>query len=224
MNTRITLAVGLTAIALSLQCTQADASRRHHPQARQAPAITCDDRFGCSDRPAAVVREAVRERGGRSTGRKTQDGRQASPAPSGWTWRSPAASSQICRNVYGSALVRSINAKLARWLRPTGNCPAGTNEVVATYYSRGSRTATGARFHPDGVSAAHLTLPFGTMVNVTNPRNGRTVTVPINDRGPCTDASIDLSRGAARALGTATSIPVCVSGASFAGDVTRPVQ
>lgn len=73
----------------------------------------------------------------------------------------------------------------------------------ASWYHEGKRTATGERFNPDGLTAAHRSLPFGTMVRVTNRANGRSVVVRINDRGPAkwTRRSIDVSRGAARALG-----------------------
>lgn len=73
----------------------------------------------------------------------------------------------------------------------------------ASYYGpeSGNRTANGERFNPDGISAAHRTLPFGTRVRVTY--RGRSVVVRINDRGPAkwTSRCIDLSRGAARAIG-----------------------
>lgn len=109
-----------------------------------------------------------------------------------------------------SALVASINAKLARWVHPTGKCFGG-QERLATYYHQGRRTASGERFNPDGISAAHRSLPFGTRLQITNPHNGRSISVVINDRGPFTHAWIDLSRGAARAIGMTTSIYVCAS-------------
>lgn len=67
----------------------------------------------------------------------------------------------------------------------------------------GSRTANGERFIPDGITAAHRSLPFGTRLLVTDPASGRSVTVRINDRGPAkwTGRDLDLSRGAARAIG-----------------------
>ena len=72
---------------------------------------------------------------------------------------------------------------------------------MASYYWQGQRTASGARFNPDGLTAAHRTLPFGTRVRVTNKRNGRSVVVTINDRGPFIRGRvIDLSRGAARVI------------------------
>jgi rare lipoprotein A len=72
----------------------------------------------------------------------------------------------------------------------------------ASYYVMGRRTANGERFNPMGFTAAHRSLPFGTKVKVTNTRNGRSVVVRINDRGPFVRSRIiDLSLGAARAVG-----------------------
>jgi rare lipoprotein A len=83
-------------------------------------------------------------------------------------------------------------------LRPLGN-------GVASFYGRkfhGRRTASGEQFDMNAMTAAHRTLPFGTRVRVTNPRNGRSVVVRINDRGPFSRGrTIDLSRKAAGELG-----------------------
>ena len=71
---------------------------------------------------------------------------------------------------------------------------------MAAFYG-GGRTANGETAGPSGFTAAHRTLPFGTMVRVTNVRNGRTVLVRINDRGPYGRGRIiDVSRAAAREL------------------------
>jgi rare lipoprotein A len=78
----------------------------------------------------------------------------------------------------------------------------GGSVGVASYYWQGTRTASGARFNPGGMTAAHRTLPFGTKVLVTHVSSGRSVTVTITDRGPFVKGRIiDLSRGAASALG-----------------------
>ena len=78
----------------------------------------------------------------------------------------------------------------------------GGSLIYASYYSSGYRTASGERFNPNGFTAAHRTLPFGTRLQVTNPRNGRSVVVRINDRGPfIRGRSLDLARGAAFAIG-----------------------
>lgn len=79
---------------------------------------------------------------------------------------------------------------------------SGGGSGIASYYWQGQQTASGARFNPNGMTAAHRTLPFGTRVQVTNHSNGRSVTVTINDRGPFIKGRvIDLSRGAASAIG-----------------------
>jgi len=94
--------------------------------------------------------------------------------------------------------------------RPHGAC-AG-QQVVATFYSSGRRTASGQAFNSSGYTAAHRTLPFGSQVTVTNPDNGRSVTVVINDRGPFTlGVTIDLARGAAHAIGMYKTQWVCMS-------------
>ncbi len=76
---------------------------------------------------------------------------------------------------------------------------------IASYYGRrfhGRQTASGQRFDMHAMTAAHRTLPFGSRVRVTNPRNGRSVVVHINDRGPYIGGrTIDLSRAAAEELG-----------------------
>ncbi len=78
-------------------------------------------------------------------------------------------------------------------------------EGLAAYYSDrldGRRTASGQAFDQSKLTAAHQTLPFGTMVKVTNTKNGRSVVVRINDRGPTQPGRvIDLSRAAAGKLG-----------------------
>ena len=77
--------------------------------------------------------------------------------------------------------------------------------VQATLYGdefRGSRTASGEVFNPDGLTAAHKSLPFGTCLVVGNPRTRKTVVVRVNDRGPFTEGmTLDLSAGAARVIG-----------------------
>lgn len=78
----------------------------------------------------------------------------------------------------------------------------GGSTGIASYYWQGQQTASGARFNPSAMTAAHRTLPFGTKVRVTNHNNGRSVVVTINDRGPFIKGRIiDLSRGAAQVIG-----------------------
>jgi rare lipoprotein A len=75
----------------------------------------------------------------------------------------------------------------------------------------GRHTASGQPFNPHAMTAAHRTLPFGTHLNVTNPRTGKTVNVLINDRGPFVrGVSLDLSLGAAQAIGMHGTGSVCI--------------
>jgi rare lipoprotein A len=72
----------------------------------------------------------------------------------------------------------------------------------ASFYKSGRLTANGEHFMPMGLTAAHRKLPFGTMLKVTNLRNGKSVIVRVNDRGPFIRGRIlDLSLGAAKVIG-----------------------
>lgn len=77
--------------------------------------------------------------------------------------------------------------------------------MKASFYGsgfHGRRTANGERFNRHELTAAHRTLPFGSLLRVTYPRSGQSVIVRVNDRGPYIDGrDIDLSEGAARRLG-----------------------
>ena len=81
----------------------------------------------------------------------------------------------------------------------------GIQTGKASYYAKhfsGKRTASGERLHHDSLTCAHRTYPFGTMLKVTNPANGKEVIVRVTDRGPYVKGRIiDLSVRAARELG-----------------------
>ena len=80
--------------------------------------------------------------------------------------------------------------------------PVQASVGVASYYKTGRVTASGERFRPLGFTCAHRRLAFGTMLKVTNLRNGRSVVVRVNDRGPFIRGRVlDLSLGAAKAIG-----------------------
>jgi rare lipoprotein A len=101
-----------------------------------------------------------------------------------------------------------------KYVKRSGNC-AG-QEILASHYSSGSRTASGERFDASGNTAAARTWPLGTVLTVTNPKNGKSVTVRINDRGPYgiafrMGARLDLARGAAQRIGMHSSQYVCVA-------------
>lgn len=79
---------------------------------------------------------------------------------------------------------------------------SGSFSGKASYYGAesGTRTASGARYNPMGLTAAHRSLPFGTRLKVTH--GGRSVVVTVNDRGPFIRGRVlDLSKGAAQAIG-----------------------
>jgi rare lipoprotein A len=93
---------------------------------------------------------------------------------------------------------------------------------IASHYSSGKATANGERYNPNGLSAAHKRLPFGTKVAVINRKTGRSIVVRINDRGPFVKGRIlDLSRGAARALGSGDLAPVCVRVLKYGNETVR---
>jgi len=87
----------------------------------------------------------------------------------------------------------------------TVGSPGQTTTGVASWYGPGfdgKTTASGERFNQNHLTAAHRTLPFGSVVRVTNLHNGRSVEVRINDRGPFVRGRvIDLSKAAAREIG-----------------------
>jgi rare lipoprotein A (peptidoglycan hydrolase) len=74
--------------------------------------------------------------------------------------------------------------------------------VVASMYSEDKLVSTGKAFNPIGWHAAHKTLPIGTLIRVSNPKNHRSINVTINDRGPfVANRDLDLSLGAGTLLG-----------------------
>jgi len=73
---------------------------------------------------------------------------------------------------------------------------------VASFYTEGTKTASGEKYDPAELTAASRTLPFGTRLRVTNVTNGRSVVVRINDRGPfVAGRAVDVSYSAAETLG-----------------------
>ncbi len=133
---------------------------------------------------------------------------QASDAPSGATLEHSAAMIELmpvqpATQVTGPAPVPGE-------LGVPGQGPSATQETVlargsASYYAakfHGRRTASGERFNNGDMTAAHRTLPFGSLVRVTNVASGKSVVVRINDRGPfIAGRMIDVSRAAAEDLG-----------------------
>ncbi len=92
--------------------------------------------------------------------------------------------------------------------------PAMAQCGKASWYALHSRTASGEMMNPSAMTAAHRSLKFGTKVRVTNKRNGKSVVVRINDRGPFIKGRIiDVSKAAAKQLGFISSghTSICIA-------------
>jgi rare lipoprotein A len=76
------------------------------------------------------------------------------------------------------------------------------SDGIASFYTEGTKTASGEKFDTHELTAAHRTLPFGTRLRVTNVATGQSVTVRVNDRGPFVPGRVvDVSHSAAETLG-----------------------
>ena len=121
-----------------------------------------------------------------------------------------------------TALVATLTIATAASATPSVNSTQSHVSVIseqsiaqavgqASFYGGGANeggpmTASGERYNPGGLTAAHRTLPFGTRVRVTSQNTGKSVVVRINDRGPFVGGrAIDLSISAARAIGLTSS-------------------
>lgn len=129
------------------------------------------------------------------------EGRGALPHELASTWRTRVAVAP------GSILSRRGPISVAATSLTTGSLPPAAAplsllEGIASFYWQGQKTASGEPFDKSALTAAHKTLPFNTRVRVTHMRNGRSVVVRINDRGPFTPGRIiDLSDAAADIIG-----------------------
>jgi rare lipoprotein A len=95
-------------------------------------------------------------------------------------------------------------APIVAWAQEKAPAPRVQQGRVSWYGKQfaGRATASGELFSPDSMTMAHRTLPFGTRVRVTNLRNGRSVVLRVNDRGPVDTTRVgDVSEAAARELG-----------------------
>jgi rare lipoprotein A len=137
------------------------------------------------------------------TAKKTEVIKQQSTEP---TVKKPEVSNQ--QPIAKKPQATKQQATVKKPQQNTNSKVKSTTNGTASYYSYGdsTRTATGERFNPRDLTAAHRTLPFGTKVRVTNNWNGRSVIVRINDRGPFIRGRIiDVSLGAAQRLGMISS-------------------
>ncbi|WP_309728140.1 septal ring lytic transglycosylase RlpA family protein [Chamaesiphon sp. OTE_75_metabat_556] len=115
--------------------------------------------------------------------------------------RSPGASAPVGRPFANSS---GTVEQSPTTVQPMLNRVVSTHTGKASWYGSegGSKTANGERYNPQGLTAAHRTLPFGTKVRVTSIKTGKSAIVRINDRGPFRgNRAIDISAGAAEAIG-----------------------
>lgn len=115
-------------------------------------------------------------------------------------------------------LVLSVASVAEARSRKHSHSGGNTHSGIASYYGSkadgyaGRRTASGERVSSSALTAAHRSLPFGTMVRVTNTRTSKSVVVRINDRGPFVRGRvIDLTPAGARAIGMSGLAPVSLS-------------
>jgi rare lipoprotein A len=124
-----------------------------------------------------------------------------SPAPAEDGGPAPAAPESASTSTALPKAKREAGSGGARKARVLSSGSCG-----ASYYAEGQMTASGERFNPSALTAAHKTLPFGTRVRVTNAATGRSVIVRINDRGPFIGGRcLDLSRAAFASIGNTAS-------------------
>jgi peptidoglycan lytic transglycosylase len=116
---------------------------------------------------------------------------------------SPSRQAALERHEYRRATPRIMVAK--KYDEPF--LPKSTgSQGLASYYTEGTKTASGEAFNSDALTAAHPNLPFGTKLRVTNTTTGKSVVVRVNDRGPFVKGRVvDVSYSAAQALGMVNS-------------------
>jgi len=117
---------------------------------------------------------------------------------------------KVKRNKHGKQVQQSATTDV--WSNPITNAYHSGHRMVASFYGHGEKlsrhTASGAVFNPRAYTAAHRSLPFGSVLRVSN--HG-CVNVTVNDRGPFVRGrSLDLSYGAARAIGMGSTSSVSV--------------
>ncbi|MFG1750438.1 septal ring lytic transglycosylase RlpA family protein [Streptosporangium sandarakinum] len=171
-----------------------EVSPRVSPSPAASPGTSATTGTSSVTRPTAKAAPRPRSGGGRDTASTSKDtGRTARHTTESTARNTPKGDKTASRPKTRRSGTRDTSR--AGRVISSGTCGA-------SYYDEPQMTASGERFDPDAMTAAHRTLPLGSKVRVTNPANGESVTVRINDRGPYTGGRcLDLSRAAFSAIG-----------------------
>lgn len=139
----------------------------------------------------------------------------AGTASASWECQGPAVACGSSGGSYAPTKKSASKASKKQYVSyDDGGSGGYTLTGKASYYWQPQALASGGRFNPNAMTAAHKTLPFGTKVRVTNQHNGKSVVVTINDRGPyIAGRIIDLSKAAAHSISMQGSgvVPVKVT-------------
>ncbi|MFI7615221.1 septal ring lytic transglycosylase RlpA family protein [Nonomuraea terrae] len=178
--------------AKTARTTPSPAASPHKPSRRHSPAPSSP-----APRPSAVVAPAKALRSPQPTKSPSP---AESPKAKTKTESLKAETETAKKAAYRTRVARNEDTRGER--RKPRSRVIASGSCGASYYGEGQMTASGERFNPSAMTAAHKTLPMGSRVRVTNPDTGESVTVRINDRGPFVGGRcLDLSEGAFAALG-----------------------
>jgi rare lipoprotein A len=177
----VTLALGLIAVTVAAfrsGPTTSSAAERNAVAVTEPATAATTQATTAPTQPAPSVTRTPEERAARSELR-------AAPTPSPTPSKSKSTSAPSTNNNTNPGSGKVVNS---------GSCPV-------SFYADPQPTASGEPFNPNALTAAHKTLRFNTRVRVTNPANGKSVIVRINDRGPYSGSRcLDLSRAAFAAI------------------------
>jgi rare lipoprotein A len=183
--------------AIASACSVADGA----PTAAERPAEPANP---AASAPTAESLQAERQaqRAARGTGRQDLP---AAPAakPAAKPVAKPNAAAPKPHRVAKPRKQVTKKRETPRASRSSRAAVVGGKSCKASFYHEGQMTASGERFNPDALTAAHKSLPLGSKVRVSNPKNGASVVVRINDRGPYAGGRcLDLSRAAFDQIGS----------------------
>src|SRR4029079_2208560 len=121
--------------------------------------------------------------------------------PTSVSWRRGRIVTRLCVALAAGAILAALPMSNVSSENTLDRIQAG-QWVVASMYWEDKLVSTGKSFNPIGWHAAHKTLPIGTLVRISNPKNHRSINVTINDRGPfVANRDLDLTLGASALLG-----------------------